>query len=389
MTSLLRYDAARAALAEAKSFDDVKMIHDKAEAMRVYARLAADVALEQDAAEIRLRAKRRFGEMAAELKADGAMHKGGRPWPVTGTEEEPVKTLVKLADLGISKKFSSQAQKAAKISAQAFEMLVASTRERIAGGRSGAAPLNGARAVAPSREEAIDSLDYFPTAPWATRALMEHVLPRLGVDARALGWVWEPACGEGHMAGALLEYLGHARFGATDIFDYGTLAGTAPGWMGVRDFLTSPPLYREVDWIITNPPFTGREDRALLFAKHALTIARVGVALFVRTQWLVEGGERYDELFRDSPPTLCAFFTERVPLHKGRWEPDGGTMTAYSWAVWRRDAAPRPPFWIPPYCRATLTRADDVERFTAHPVKGISDHDPVTGEVLEKPGEAA
>lgn len=384
MTSLLRYDAARAALAEAKSFDDVKQIHDKAEAMRIYARLAADVALEQDAAEIRMRAKRRFGEMAAELKADGAMHKGGRPWPVTGTEEEPVKTLVRLADLGISKKFSSQAQKAAKISQQAFEMLVSSTRDRIAGGRSGAAPLNGAGSVAPTREEAIDSLDFFPTPPWATRALMEHVLPLLGVGAIATAW--EPACGEGHIAEVLREYC--AQVLASDIHNY--------GYMDVHletessDFFGYDSANGAIaDWIITNPPFTGREDRALAFVLHALKLARAGVAVFVRSQWLVEGGERYEKLFRDTPPTLCAFFAERVPLHKGRFEPDGGTMTAYSWLVWLRDAAPRAPFWIPPYCRATLTRADDADRFTAHPVKPFVSHDMETGEISDKSSEAA
>lgn len=388
MTSLLRYDAARAALAEAKSFDDVKQIHDKAEAMRVYARLAADVALEQDAAEIRMRAKRRFGEMAAALKADGAMHRGGRPGE-TGTEEEPVKTLVKLADLGISKKFSSQAQKAAKISERAFETLVASTRDRIAGGRSGAAPVDSARAVAPTRQEAIDSLDYFPTPPWATRALMAQVLPKLGIAAVAS--VWEPACGEGHIAGVVQEF-GAGVF-ATDIFDYSVDGRRPPMFFRALDFLGPDAAAFNTltgcDWIITNPPFTGREDRALLFARRALDFARIGVALFVRTQWLVEGGERYDQLFRASPPTLCAFFTERVPLHKGRWDPEGGTMTAYSWAIWLRDAQPRAPLWIPPYCRATLTKADDVERFTAHPVIGISDHDPETGEVREPSSEAA
>jgi hypothetical protein len=223
--------------------------------------------------------------------------------------------------------------------------------------------IRNARVVAPGRQEPDDSLDFFPTPPWATRALMEVVLPRLGP------WkpesIWESACGEGHMAEVLREYAGQVH--ATDIFDYGY------GIHGVDFFDDDLPIYQPA-WIITNPPFTGQEDRALAFAKLALERARDGVALFVRTQWLVEGCDRYETLFRDRPPTLCAFFTERVPLHKGRWEPDGSTMTAYSWVVWLRDAAPRPPFWIPPGCREKLTHPDDAERFTTHPVSPAHGH---------------
>lgn len=376
MTSLSRYDTARAALAEAKTLDDVKEIHDKAEAMRVYARLAHDTQMEQDAAELRMRAKRRFGEMAAELKERGHLRTGPRPDRAIGAGEEPIPFT--LADLGVTKKFSSQAQKTSGIAAQAFEMLVQTTRDRIAGGRSGAAPLNGHGAVAPTREEATDSLDFFPTPPWATRALIEIVLPEVGVYEVG-PTVWEPACGEGHMAEVLMEYCNDVV--ATDIFDYGY--GT------VEDFLNAAADNPPSDWIITNPPFTGREDRALLFAKHAIDHASIGVALFVRSQWLVEGGERYQQLFKNTPPTLCAFFTERVPLHKGRYEPDGATMTAYSWVIWVKDEKPLPPFWIPPICRATLTKPNDAERFTAHPVKPYVVHNPETGEILEPSTEAA
>ena len=52
----------------------------------------------------------------------------------------------------------------------------------------------------------------------------------------------------------------------------------------------------------------------------------------------------------------------------GRWEPDGGTATAYIWLVWIKGHAPLAPFWIPPGQRAACSRPDDVERFTASPV---------------------
>lgn len=231
---------------------------------------------------------------------------------------------------------------------------------------------NGARAIMASRIEPPDSLDYFPTPPWATRALIEEVLPGLGVTLKpeALS-IADPACGEGHMTGVFEEY----GFGAVlgfDIHDYSVEGTEPPGWVGQQNFL-APDLHLAVDWIITNPPFSeGNVDRTLEFALRATKMATKGVALFVRQQWL-EGVERYQRLFRDNPPTLIAQFSERVNLCKGRWEPEGSTATAYVWLVWvKAGAASGTEFcWIEPGRRSARTRADDVERFTAHPVKAF------------------
>jgi hypothetical protein len=73
------------------------------------------------------------------------------------------------------------------------------------------------RVVGASRIEPTGGLDYFPLPPWGTRALMERVMPRLGVGRFASAC--EPACGEGHIAEPLREYFEDVF--ASDIHDYG------------------------------------------------------------------------------------------------------------------------------------------------------------------------
>jgi hypothetical protein len=101
-------EAARAALAEARSVDEVKDIRDKSEAMRAYARMAKDTQLEIDATELRLRAERRLGIMLAEQKRIDGMNKGGRP--KTSSSEEEV-SVPSLPEMGIDHKLSSRAQR--------------------------------------------------------------------------------------------------------------------------------------------------------------------------------------------------------------------------------------------------------------------------------------
>jgi hypothetical protein len=340
--------------------DEVRDWEDKAAAVREYARRARNRDMEIDASEIRVRARRRRGELLTELRAAGFLSEGRKK-----RSSDNDHSFVTLEELNTTKDESSYSQKLAAIEPDAFERLVARCRARMEQDekdrsfdvlRERDGPINGARSVMGSRLEPDDSLDYFPTPPWATRALVEHVFASMGVAK--IGTVWEPACGEGHIAEVMTEYAKSVI--ATDIFDY--------GYGDLCDFLAPGIKDPGADWIITNPPFGDVTEK---FVLRALDIARSGVAMFVRMQWLETIG-RYENVFRDTPPTVIAFFAERVNLCKGRWEPDGSTATAYIWLVWQRDVAPRAPFWIPPGRRQQLTHGDDGERFTAHPVKKLS-----------------
>ena len=230
-------------------------------------------------------------------------------------------------------------------------------------------PAGGGAVMAARRGPA--GLDFFPTPPWATRALFEYVLPALddlGIPcAGAAGLkVWEPACGAGHMGAVIQEY---AHVMMSDIANYGL--SPAETFKPV-DFLNFTRDYPNdtvhADWIITNPPFGAAVD----FAETALRHARVGVALLCRTQW-IESAERYTRLFRDRPPALFAPFCERVPMVKGRWDPKASTATGYAWFVWLTGASPPAhrrgarfdTVIIPPGQRKALTRADDAARFAA------------------------
>ena len=144
---------------------------------------------------------------------------------------------------------------------------------------------NKSHAVMSQRVEPGDSPDDFPTPPWATRALLEHVV---GPKSLSNLTCMEPACGAGHMAKVLSEYFKEVR--CSDAHNY--------GYAPVRDYLAGPQEAKAVDWVITNPPFRLAEE----FVLRSLDVAREGVAMLVRTVFLESVG-RYNRLFRDRPPS--------------------------------------------------------------------------------------
>ncbi|MER8604791.1 SAM-dependent methyltransferase [Mesorhizobium sp. M0114] len=204
---------------------------------------------------------------------------------------------------------------------------------------------NTSHAVMAQRTEAKDSLDDFPTPPWATRALIEHVIGS-PPDLKTMSCL-EPACGVGHMAKVLREYFGTVD--ASDIHGY--------GYGKTRDFTVGPIAADSFDWVITNPPFRLAEE----FVLRALSIASSGVAILVRTVFIESVG-RYERLFVPRPPSEFAQFTERVAMVKGRLDRKASTATGYCWLVWRKKSANLEPklVWIPP-CRKSLEREKDYE----------------------------
>lgn len=131
MSNLIKYEAACRALAACKAVDEVKNLLDKAEAMRLYGRMAKDKTLEMDAAEIRMRAERRLGQMLTEQKQQGGLNKGQLKQGPALVSNEDGKQVPTLADVGISYDLSSRAQKMAAVPEAEFEAEVGEWRDRV------------------------------------------------------------------------------------------------------------------------------------------------------------------------------------------------------------------------------------------------------------------
>jgi hypothetical protein len=120
---LIRYEAARTALAAAHSVDEVKDIRDKAEAMAAYARQAKDSELIQYATEIKVRAERRCGEMLRTTEKNTGARMNGSVVERCDHRETPT-----LADMGLSKDESSRYQQLAAMPDEHFETAVATAK---------------------------------------------------------------------------------------------------------------------------------------------------------------------------------------------------------------------------------------------------------------------
>lgn len=150
-------------------------------------------------------------------------------------------------------------------------------------------------------------LDFYPTPPEATRALLPHIK----------GWhpdIWEPCCGDGAIS-KVLELAGYAAVSSDLVF-----RGYGRG--GVDFFDYQEP---ETETIVTNPPF-GRADE---FIFHARNIGVQRMALLLKINFFnaakrlnVWGGWR---------PRMVLPFTWRLDFTGA-----GSPHTDCMWVLWDR-----------------------------------------------------
>lgn len=164
--------------------------------------------------------------------------------------------------------------------------------------------------------------DYYATEPSAA-----HDIMRIEPDIRH---IWEPACGEGHLAKEFLRMgkLAHA----TDIIDRGYARQE-----GTLDFLRYDGRFGEPFFgdIVTNPPY----DIGMEFVVKALEVVAKYqyVAMFLPLTF-VETKRRYSSIFHRQPPVRVWIYASRKNCAKnGEFEKyKSNNMKSYAWFVWEK-----------------------------------------------------
>lgn len=117
----LRVSELRRTLAVCLCVDEVKEIRDRATAVAAYyQQRGASLEIQNDAAEVRLRAERRLGELLKVMPKNA----GGRP-SKTGSKKQQVSPL---REIGITRKQSMTWQQIAEIDEEDFEERIATAR---------------------------------------------------------------------------------------------------------------------------------------------------------------------------------------------------------------------------------------------------------------------
>lgn len=159
--------------------------------------------------------------------------------------------------------------------------------------------------------------DFYATEPKALILLLE----RETFD----DFVWEPACGKGHLS-EVLKQSGYI-VKSTDLVDRGY------GKSGVDFLKCTTPFNGD---IITNPPYKYAQE----FVEHALKLIPNGhkVAMFLKLTFLESKNRR--ALFESNPPRFVYVSSSRLQCAKGgdfdTHRKEVGTAVAYAWYIWEK-----------------------------------------------------
>ena len=172
-------------------------------------------------------------------------------------------------------------------------------------------------------EEERHQEDYYATDPKALELLLqlESFSP----------YVWEPACGEGHLSEVLKSHGYKVR--SSDIVNRGYPSTETLDFLKVNKQDIKQDFSRD---IITNPPYKFAKE----FVKHALDISMdsTKIAMFLKLTFLESKARK--KLFEKYPPKTIYVSSSRLQCAKnGDFEKYGkgvGTAVAYAWFVWEK-----------------------------------------------------
>ena len=138
-------------------------------------------------------------------------------------------------------------------------------------------------------------------------------------------YVWECACGKGHLS-EVLKKRGYI-VKSTDLIDRGYGEGNI-------DFLQCNEKHNGD--IITNPPYKYAQQ----FVEHALELIPEGnrVVMFLKLTFLESQNRR--KMFDKYPPEYIYVSSSRLRCASGgefeKYKSSGGTAIAYAWFIWRK-----------------------------------------------------
>lgn len=165
--------------------------------------------------------------------------------------------------------------------------------------------------------------DFYATEPKAVELLLEQ--------ENFSHYIWEPACGAGHMSEVLKKHGYKVK--SSDLYDRG-YPGTE-----IIDFLKVIKSDIDKDFsrdIITNPPY----KYATEFVEKALDISMDGtkIAMFLKLTFLES--KKRKKLFEKYPPKIIYVSSSRLQCAKiGDFEKYGkgvGSAVAYAWFVYEK-----------------------------------------------------
>jgi len=195
----------------------------------------------------------------------------------------------------------------------------------------------GSSVLRSKNSEKREKNDFYATEPWGVELFLScHKMNNK---------LWEPACGQGHIAEVLSKHGKEVR--STDLIDR--------GYGNRLDFLTA-----EGTWdgdIITNPPFSLTES----FIRKGMSLLedKNQLMLFLKIQFL-ETKSRY-KLFKEYPLKYVYVHSSRIGTAKDAdFEKYNAKAMCYAWFVWEKGFKGESTLrWVPP----SLDQEDQFQMF--------------------------
>lgn len=162
--------------------------------------------------------------------------------------------------------------------------------------------------------------DYYATEPKALELLLQL--------EKFSPYVWECACGEGHLSKVLKSHGYNVK--SSDIVNRGYEGTETLDFLKIQKEDIKQDFSRD---IITNPPYKYAKE----FVKHALDISMdsTKIAMFLKVQFL-EGKARR-KLFDKHPPKVIYVASSRLNCAmNGNFEKYQSSAVAYAWFIWEK-----------------------------------------------------